>query len=480
MSLNTRKIASNAVWYMVALTLQKIISFVYFTLLARYLGPEDIGKYFFATSFVLIFAVFTDLGLSLLLTREVAKKEDSNQLVSQVVSLKILTSLVVMVALIFIAPLIVHDTTGLILVLLAAAAMILDGFTLIFYAAIRGRQSLGYESIATIIHQAIILTVGLVLMSRNADVVWLMTALVIASTFNFLYSMAVLRFKADFHLHLLWHMPLIRTITVTIIPFALAAIFTRIYAYIDSVLLKVLLDDQAVGLYSIAYKATFAFQFIPLAFVASLYPAFSYYWSHNREQLSQVLSRAIYFLLITSIPIAACLASVAPALVPALYTESFRPSVLPLQILLSTLPFLFINFPLGYLLNAINLQGKQTKILGLTMVYNIIANLILIPLLGPTGAAIASSTGTVIAFIFSWRLVSKQVSVDKSLRLATMKILALGLGMVILNTVLLPYIHWLAVTAISLILYAGGLAVLKLITKDDAQYFLSLLKKQRI
>ena len=59
--------------------------------------------------------------------------------------------------------------------------------------------------------------------------------------------------------------------------FALAAIFAKIYAYMDTFLIKIFLGDEEVGFYSVAYKITFALQFIPLAFVAALYPAFSNY-----------------------------------------------------------------------------------------------------------------------------------------------------------------------------------------------------------
>ena len=59
------------------------------------------------------------------------------------------------------------------------------------------------------------------------------------------------------------------------LPFALAGIFTKVYSYIDTVLLSSFLGSKAVGYYSIPSKITFAFQFIPMAFSAALFPAMS-------------------------------------------------------------------------------------------------------------------------------------------------------------------------------------------------------------
>jgi O-antigen/teichoic acid export membrane protein len=55
-------IAKNTSYFTAALILQKVVSFSYFTILARNLIPEDLGKFYFAISFTTIFAIFIDLG----------------------------------------------------------------------------------------------------------------------------------------------------------------------------------------------------------------------------------------------------------------------------------------------------------------------------------------------------------------------------------------------------------------------------------
>ena len=86
-----QKITANTRFFMLSLVLQKVLSFVYFTFLARTLGVSAIGQYFFAISFATMFSVLVDLGLSPLIIREVAKKtEQSKNWFYQIFSLKII------------------------------------------------------------------------------------------------------------------------------------------------------------------------------------------------------------------------------------------------------------------------------------------------------------------------------------------------------------------------------------------------------
>ena len=88
-----KNIAKNTSYLTIALIIQKVLSFSYFILLARGLGPENLGKYYFAISFTTIFAIFIDLGLVNYLTRETAKIKDKvPKLLANILGLKIISS----------------------------------------------------------------------------------------------------------------------------------------------------------------------------------------------------------------------------------------------------------------------------------------------------------------------------------------------------------------------------------------------------
>ncbi|MFA4941801.1 MAG: oligosaccharide flippase family protein, partial [Patescibacteria group bacterium] len=147
-------IAKNTSYLTLALIMQKIVSFTYFTLLARSLGPDDLGKYYFAISFTTIFAIFIDLGLINVLTREVAKNEEkAKDLLGNVLFLKIPLAAVALLAVALMINLMGYPAITKNLVYISSICMILDSFSTTFFAVIRGFHNLKFESIASVIFQ---------------------------------------------------------------------------------------------------------------------------------------------------------------------------------------------------------------------------------------------------------------------------------------------------------------------------------------
>ena len=84
-------ITKNAAFMTLASIGQKIISFVYFAIIARNIGEEGTGRYFFALAFTTVFVVFVDLGLTSVLVREAAKtREKIQSYFSTILSVKII------------------------------------------------------------------------------------------------------------------------------------------------------------------------------------------------------------------------------------------------------------------------------------------------------------------------------------------------------------------------------------------------------
>jgi len=401
-----KRITRNTIFFLTALVIQKLLSFIYFTFLARYLGVEGIGQYFFAISFAAIFSVLMDFGLAPVLTREIAKSDKNDQeWFKQIFSLKLLFSIITVIVAILLNNILFYEDPVKNLIYFSIFIILIDSFTLLFYSFIRGRQNLIYESIGVIIFQIIVLILGFTLMQYTTNILLFIGVLFFASLFNLIYSGIILRFKLKIKLRLGYSKNLIKRIIVITMPFALAAIFAKVYAYIDTILLKIFLGDIEVGIYSVAYKITFAFQFIPLAFVASLYPAFTYYYKNNFEELKKIFIKSFNYLAYISLPISLGIIALAPEIISKIYTTEFNFAIFPLQILIASLPFLFINFSLSSFLNATDNQKINTKNLCIVMIINIILNIFLIKSLGVWGASLSSSLSTLLLFYLNLKKV---------------------------------------------------------------------------
>lgn len=478
MSIKISSIARNTSYFTLALILQKIISFSYFTIIARALGPEDLGKYYFAIAFTTIFAIFTDLGLANVLTREVAKAEEkAKDLLGNVIALKIFLTLLSFSALMIIVNIFNYPELTRHLVYISSICMVFDSFTAIFFSVSRGFHNLFFESIGSVLFQVIVLITGILILKLGLGLRWLLSALALASAFYFLYSSILLKKKWGIKLTPKFSLETIKFIIAITIPFSLFAVFQRVYTYLDSVLLSSLAGDKYVGIYQVAFKIIFALQFLPMAFIASLYPALSAYWLKNREQLGITFERAMNYLIIISLPIAAGIIVIADKAV-LLFKSGFGESVLPLQINMLALPFMFLMFPVGALLNACDRQKTNTYIMGAGLALSVVMNFILIPKLQAVGASITVLVTNAFMFFAAFSTVS---SITPYKMRKILKILFKSLAAVAIMAVsvfyLKSFMNVFIVSAIGGILYFTTLFILGGFRKEDVDSILKSFQK---
>ena len=392
-------IARNTSYLTVALILQKVISFTYFTLLARYVGPADLGKYYFAISFTTLFAIFMDLGLANVLTRETAKdREGAKRWLGNIISIKLPLAVLISAAVLIFINVFSDDQLVRRLVAVSVLAMVFDSFTSIFYAVIRGFHNLKYESIASVVFQLIVLVVGYSALLLGGGLLPAMAALALASLYNFSYAWIVLVRRMKVIVRPLYDPVLIRKIIMISWPFAVYGILQRLHVYLDSVLLSFFSGDVQVGLYQVAFKIIFALQFLPMAFVASLYPAMSAYWREDRERLSGSFERALSYLTIISLPVIIGTMVLADK-ITLLFKSGYEDAAWPLRISVAALFFIFANFPIGSLLNACDSQKKNTRNMGIVALSSIILNIALIPYWQALGASITVFVSNGIMFL---------------------------------------------------------------------------------
>ncbi|MBI5621655.1 flippase [Candidatus Falkowbacteria bacterium] len=482
MSTQPVAVAKNTTYLTAAYIIQKVFSFLYFILIARGIGVEDIGKYVFALSFTTIFGVFIDLGFSPVLTREAAKDWGrARDLLNNIIGVKM-----ILAVLTYGAVLLVISSTGkelLVrqLVSISAIIMVLDSFYLSFYAVLRAAHNLRYEAIGMIVGQILILLFGVAALSLGLSLHWLIGSILAGSAFNFFYAFWLLEYKIKLRLRPQLDWPLLKSIFLMAAPFAIAGIFARVYSSIDSVLLSTLAGDSAVGWYSAGYKITFALQFVPLAFAAALFPAMSKYFVSDRTQLARLFEKAMYYLMLIALPVTLGVFVLAREFIVTMYGLDFAPTALALQILIFSLVFNFLGFPIGSLLNACGQQTQNTINMGITMVINVILNLILIPLLGQQaylGAAAAALVSQIILFSLGLYFVGQVTAYNQRwLLLGAAKVLCSSLLMSLVIVVLKPYVYFLALVPVGGLMYLVSLYALRGISKTEVVELYQSFKK---
>ncbi len=475
----SRSIAKNTTYMMLASIAQKLISLTYFTIIARTLGAERTGTYTAALAMTTIFVVFVDLGYTNVFIREASKyKEKMQELFSNVLFGKMFFAILSYIALFFTVQALGFNAEFRMLVYLSGITMLFDSLHLTLYGALRAAGNLTYESLGLMGSQLLAMALGLIFLSQGLPILFLILAFTVASIANILYAGYIVYRSCGLRLIPRYNRETFKLLSFVAIPFALAAIFGRAYSYIDVIFLKKMAGDAEVGYYSTPSKISFAFQFIPMALIASLYPKFSEFFVSNKERLVRVFLDSIKFLFIIALPISIGIYILAEDIILLVFTDEYIHSVEPLKILVVSLVFSFLSFPIGAFLNACSKQTAQTIITGIILALNIILNIILIPKMGAVGAAWSALVANIMLGVLGYCVIPRIVKLPHASILKTMlRISVSGLVMGAAVWFASQYFHVLFSIVVGALVYVAMLFISKSISKSEIFELVSLIRK---
>ncbi|MFA6130702.1 MAG: flippase [Patescibacteria group bacterium] len=474
-----RPLAKNTLYFTLASIAQKVIALGYFTVISNVIGTSQNGMYFLALGIATILAVFEDIGLTSVAVREVAKHpEDAGLWTRTVLGWKCF-SIPLSIGLAFLIPVLFGYTPELTtLVHLAIFVMIADTFSLSLYGILRGLHTLRYESLGIFLGQSMTALTGLAFVYFHVvSLPLLFVAVIAGSVWNVLFSLYHLVHRLGWGIlrpsfELGW------TPIRLSFAFFLSAVFVKVYSYADSFILNEILGEASVGIYAVAYKFTYAFQFLPLAFIAALYPAMSAE-AHDRVALKKTFLDSMWYIALMVFPIVGGIFALAPEIIRLFFKEEFWSAGLPLQVLIFALLFIFLDYPIGSLLNASGRQNTKTAIMGVTMVLNIVTNLIFIPLYGIFGACFSALISFAFMFFSGW-IVSQNV-----LRFSVFEFLRRTWGIILSATVMVMVVlvvksscSLFFIMPLGALVYGFGLLLTRTITADHYQRIRSILTRK--
>lgn len=475
------QLARNTLMLTAASIAQKLIAFLYFALIARTIGEEATGSYFIALAMVTTIGVLDDVGLTAVTIREVAKTpEKAKELVRNVIGIKMITMPLTIVLALVLPGWRGFDAETIMLVELAIAVMLLDTLSISMYGVLRGMHQLKYESMGIFIGQTLTAIYGAtMLLTGSTDLRQLVIALIIGSAWNMLFAsyQVVKRLGLDaFKPSYSQAGPMLRMSFM----FFLAAVFVKVYSYIDSFTIEEFLGKGAVGIYAVAYKFTYAFQFLPLAFVGALYPTMSSL-AHKPEELNKVLIKAEWYLAMLAAPIVFGIFALAPEIIDFFYGADYVQAGPVLGVLIFVLLFIFLDFPIGSLLNATGNQAIKTGLMGGAMVINIVGNLLLVPEYGIMGAAIAALCTFTFLFGGGWVAISRLTNARFiDLIKETFGFIAAGAIMAIVVIFLKQYVYWMVTIPVGAAVFFGLAFATKVLTVDHLKEARNLIRRPKV
>lgn len=303
--------------------------------------------------------------------------------------------------------------------------------------------------------------------------VWLVGGLLMGSLWNLLWSLRNVRTHA-----VAWLVPRLadyKALLHEAWPFMLAGFAVKVYSFIDPMFVEAYHGITEVGVYSVAYKMTYAFQFLPMTIVAALYPALSAAWARKDfGQVERAFLGTFRLLSVAGFAIAAGLSALSPKLIPLVYGHKYDGAIVPFEILPWVILAIFMDFPVGSLLNATRRAELKTAAMLATTVVSVASNALLVPKYSSIGAAVAGVISFWFLFGFGLFYTRKDAGgIWKRFGIIGRALLAAGISWVVWRYTSEYAPFALAAAAGSAVALAAAFA-LRLLTMQDLNFVLGL------
>lgn len=378
---------------------------------SRILGSVGIGKVGYASSIITYFALMASLGISTYAVREGARirddKEKFNKFAKEILNINLCTTLISYILLIFFLNLpILQGYKKLLIIFSAGIVFTTIGMEWLFII----KEEYAYITKRAILFQFVSLVLLFLLVKSREDYFWYAALTVISSggsaILNLWHSRKFVDWREKQSCEYRKHLKPIFLIFGT-------SLASSIYMTLDTTMLGAMKGDAAVGVYTAAIKINLVISTLIGTISATILPRVSYYIGNGlKKEYERLLKSSMDVLLMISIPAAVGMMCTSDILILLFSGKEFMAGTLAAKILSARVIVGAVNRVLAY--QVCTPYKKDKEVLTSTIggaVFNLVANIVLIPTVGVTGASIATLFSEFIVFFILTNYVRKIVGV---------------------------------------------------------------------
>src|SRR3989344_1258911 len=188
-----RKIIRNSSWLFLGELFNRGIFFIISLIIARNFLTEEYGVFSFSLSFVLLFIILSDLGLSTLIIREVSKDESvAKKYIENISLIKILLSILTFLVIILSSAVFVEGKITNQLVILFSIYLIINSFNEFIRSIFKSFEKFKFDTISKITQGIILLMLVLFLINGGYSIVTVSYSFIISSIISLIVSILIL------------------------------------------------------------------------------------------------------------------------------------------------------------------------------------------------------------------------------------------------------------------------------------------------
>lgn len=425
-----RKILSNTAFQILGKAVTAGLSIIVVKLITGYLGTVGYGQYTTVYEFLAFFGIVADLGLYTIAVREMSNdREQIPYIIGNILGIRTILVVLTMAAA-TIAAFVIPQYQGSVIPIGVAIAAVGTTLTILngtIASVLQVHLKMELSTIGLILGKIVSVSymafVVFFLFPNDIEMGFyhLMVAGIIGNglmmliTLKYTSGLSPIRYRFDWQF---W-----KDVFLKALPYGIALFLNTIYFRVDTILMSFLLPsefagvckqglcaNEQIGLYGVAMRMTEVILIIPVYFMNSVLPVLTEYIKEGSDKVRILLQYTFDFIVMMALPIVVGGYLLA---YPIIYIISkpeflskldvgFYGSDIALRLLLFAMLFAFLNSMFGILLVVVNQQMKLLYINAGCVIFNILANIAVIPVYGFRGAAMTSILSEFIILIATY------------------------------------------------------------------------------
>lgn len=423
------------------ITLVGFISTIYF---AHVAGPSVLGLYFVFFAFYCILDQLGDGGTGLAIVKRVSEGQDQNQFFSAFVALRVVFFLLTLTV-VGLYGLLFNTTDFSAIVPFLVIALVAGLLYSITSNGVYGQGMVGKQQLSSLLNNIlkVVFQIGFVIAGfgfaglAGGCILGILAAAVCNWHFLTLgFSRFSLGHIKSLYRYAFW--------------LFLAGIATVLFSNVDTLILTIFLSPRDIGIYRTVFQLTAMATLASTALCIVLFPKISSWHARGEKDLiGSALTTAFTYSLMLAVPVCVGGMVLCDRLLYYLYGPSFVEGTGVLIILLFAQIFSVFMYLQIMCLNAINKPGESCKAMGIAIIINIFLNIVLIPLFGLVGAAIAAVFAVIVNALIAYKALSTHVRLDLDAKALRNILVASGVmgGALLILRLFVPFFHLMVLVA---------------------------------
>lgn len=440
---------------------------------ARYLGDQGFGLYGYAHSFVALFSVAADLGLSTLAVRDVAQNRARlARYLDSIWTMRFLLGAIVTASACAVALVMPRPPETRMVVIAASVGIPFAALSSSLRWSFQALQVMEYEALCATTASLLRLCTTAGVLLAGYGVLQLVLADLVVSVLTLLLSVGLV--KRCFGLWPRWAADITfwKTLLRESFPFALMIVFSTAYLNNAPVMLSSFASDAATGWFNAASRLAGLIRLFPMVLMPAVYPVMSQSLVVSQQRFTMVIEQSLRLLLSLGLPMAVILTVFGEKTVSLFYGNGYGNAVLPMQLLVWSVVFAFVSTVLGYGLISGAQQKANAAITAVGLMSNVLLNWLLIPPFAATGAAVSVLVAEALVAILAVAWLRRERLADIAMVPLLRPLLAalvMGGAMCVLREHVVPSVFAGSLAYLAILVLSGGLR------KEDYQLAITVI-----